>query len=166
MPENNPTPTTDAELAELKRLRSTAPSNKYLAALHNAFPGLLARLEAAERELEECPHCQNTGTAISSNASGDEYAMRCCCDAGVKRDKDRLVRELDVLMNGVEGAAKQAALCDIVAQFPRWLAARDAQQQREGAAEWLENAAREGGYYERSSEGMLEEAKQLREGGE
>jgi hypothetical protein len=38
-----------------------------------------------------------------------------------------------------------------------------AQQRREGAAEWLEKAAREGGYYERSSEGMLEEAKQLRE---
>ena len=36
----------------------------------------------------------------------------------------------------------------------------------ERSAEWLENAAREGGYYERSSEGMLEEAKQLREGGE
>lgn len=46
----------------------------------------------------------------------------------------------------------------------QWLAARDAQQRREGAAAWLENAVREGGYYERSSDGMLEEAKQLREG--
>jgi len=34
-------------------------------------------------------------------------------------DHNRLVRELDVLMNG-DGAAKQASLCDIVAQFPKW----------------------------------------------
>ena len=32
------------------------------------------------------------------------------------RDIDRLVRELDVALNGVEGAAKQASLCDIIAQ--------------------------------------------------
>lgn len=31
-------------------------------------------------------------------------------------DIDRLVRELDVLLNGEEGAAPQAKLCDIVAQ--------------------------------------------------
>lgn len=32
---------------------------------------------------------------------------------------DRLVRELDVLLNGEEGAAKQASLCDVVAQVRR-----------------------------------------------
>lgn len=32
------------------------------------------------------------------------------------KDHDRLVRELDVILNGVEGAAKQAVLCDIVHQ--------------------------------------------------
>ena len=32
-------------------------------------------------------------------------------------DVDRLVRELDVAWNGVDGAAPQAALCDIVAQI-------------------------------------------------
>lgn len=31
-------------------------------------------------------------------------------------DHDRLVRELDVLLNGEHGAAKQASLCDIVGQ--------------------------------------------------
>lgn len=36
--------------------------------------------------------------------------------AEAKDDVDRLVRELDVLLNGEEGAAKQASLCDIVGQ--------------------------------------------------
>lgn len=31
-------------------------------------------------------------------------------------DHDRLVRELDIALNGEHGAAKQASLCDIVAQ--------------------------------------------------
>ena len=34
----------------------------------------------------------------------------------VNEDKKRLVRELDVLLNG-DGAAKQASLCDIVSQL-------------------------------------------------
>lgn len=34
-----------------------------------------------------------------------------------KEDHGRLVRELDVLLNGVDGAAKQASLCDLVAQL-------------------------------------------------
>lgn len=37
----------------------------------------------------------------------------------VLADHRRLVRELDVLLNGEEGAAKQASLCDIVAQVQR-----------------------------------------------
>lgn len=36
--------------------------------------------------------------------------------AAVQMDHSRLVRELDVLLNGEAGAAKQASLCDIVAQ--------------------------------------------------
>lgn len=37
-------------------------------------------------------------------------------------DTQRLVRELDVALNGEDGAAKQASLCDIVAQVKdgRW----------------------------------------------
>jgi hypothetical protein len=33
------------------------------------------------------------------------------------KDKNRLVRELDIIINGEEGAAKQASLCDIVSQL-------------------------------------------------
>lgn len=36
--------------------------------------------------------------------------------SAVQMDHNRLVRELDVLLNGEAGAAKQASLCDIVAQ--------------------------------------------------
>ena len=36
--------------------------------------------------------------------------------AAVQMDHNRLVRELDVLLNGEAGAAQQASLCDIVAQ--------------------------------------------------
>lgn len=35
----------------------------------------------------------------------------------VQKDHHRLVRELDVLLNGVDGAAHQASLCDLVAQL-------------------------------------------------
>lgn len=35
----------------------------------------------------------------------------------VQKDHHRLVRELDVLLNGVDGAAPQASLCDLVAQL-------------------------------------------------
>ena len=92
------------------------------------------------------------------------------------RGRRELVRQLDVLMNGEHGAARQAALCDIVAQFPRWLAARDAQQRREGAAEALLEAANDRfgdglflpdrTHYTASevSEILTAEAKRLREG--
>jgi len=39
--------------------------------------------------------------------------------AEVLADHRRLVRELDVLLNGVDGAAKQASLVDLVAQVRR-----------------------------------------------
>ncbi|MFQ1711925.1 hypothetical protein ACK39D_05375 [Aeromonas veronii] len=35
----------------------------------------------------------------------------------MQNDHHRLVRELDVLLNGVDGAAPQASLCDLVAQL-------------------------------------------------
>lgn len=40
-------------------------------------------------------------------------------ESSIQTDHDRLVRELDVLLNGEAGAAEQASLCDIVAQV-RW----------------------------------------------
>lgn len=39
----------------------------------------------------------------------------------VRADHDRLVRVLDVLMNGPEGSAAQASLCDLVGQFRKQL---------------------------------------------
>lgn len=51
--------------------------------------------------------------------------------AAVLADRDRLVRELDVLLNG-ENAAKQASLCDLVAQVKQMAAmSQDAPQQAE-----------------------------------
>jgi hypothetical protein len=38
----------------------------------------------------------------------------------VLTDHRMLVRQLDVLMNGEEGAAAQASLCDIVVMLPAW----------------------------------------------
>ncbi|EOH4914280.1 hypothetical protein KUT41_30615 [Pseudomonas aeruginosa] len=47
--------------------------------------------------------------AQAEQATADDYEE-------VLADHRRLVRELDVLLNGEEGAAKQASLCDLVAQ--------------------------------------------------
>lgn len=38
----------------------------------------------------------------------------------VLTDHRRFAREIDVIMNGEEGAAKQASLCDLVAQIRDW----------------------------------------------
>lgn len=54
---------------------------------------LLAAAEAREAG-EQCPHCDNTGTAISSNQAGDEYTMRCCCEHGKNRDKQPTAAEV------------------------------------------------------------------------
>lgn len=56
----------------------------------------------------------------------------------VNADKNRLVRELDVMLNGEDGAAKQASLCDIVAQ----LAALRRQASAPLALEFVERDAR------------------------
>jgi len=97
----------------------------------------------------------------------------------------RFVPELIVALEAAETEADSEAghwieiirrldpenLCDVFdglgveENLRQWLAARDARLKNEGAAEWLENAAREGGYYERSSEGMMEEAAELRRKG-
>jgi hypothetical protein len=103
--------------------------------------------------------------------------------ATAERERDELRKENDFMRLRLAESDKACVYCDLPKAemgacahgFPGCaraddlfhcdeLTRRDAQQRREGAAEWLENAAREGGYYERSSEGMLEEAKQLREG--
>lgn len=77
----------------------------------------------------------------------------CSCHSEPKdkkelEDHDRLVRELDVLMNGEEGAAKQASLCDIVAQFPRWKVESEQQIRREVIDELYEFGNAPDGWYD------------------
>lgn len=44
----------------------------------------------------------------------------------VLEDKRRLARELDVIINGEDGAAKQASLCDLLSQVKTLVSERDA----------------------------------------
>ena len=116
----------------------------WIAASKNAFPAILEYVRELEGERddlrEESAYIQQQLEWIEEN--GDTYT------------KESL---LDFIRRTIHAI-------DHTAVIKEALATRDAKQRREGAAEWLENAAKEGGYYERSSEGMLEEAKQLREG--
>ena len=50
-------------------------------------------------------------------------------------DKRRLTREIDVAMHGVDGAAKQASLCDLIEPAKRLRSERDAAEARAQAAE-------------------------------
>lgn len=75
----------------------------------------------------------------------------------VQQDHDRLVRELDVLLNGEAGAAKQASLCDIVAQV-----AKDgvvAKTQLHKLAATMENVIMAGTSGSRGMRNFLAEAK-------
>lgn len=45
-----------------------------------------------------------------------------------KADQQRLVRQLDVAINGVDGAAPQASLCDIVAQVEHMARVQEGQR--------------------------------------
>lgn len=54
-------------------------------------PVLLAcarELEAENKRLRgeaPCPHCDDTGAAVASNAAGDEWTCLCCCEAGKRK---------------------------------------------------------------------------------
>lgn len=59
----------------------------------------------------------------------------------VHEDHKRLVRELDVIWNGEEGAAKQASLCDMVSQIAdEWPKERTAREAAERALTEMEKA--------------------------
>jgi len=54
-------------------------------------------------------------------------------------DKRRLTREIDVILNGVAGAAKQASLCDLMGQIKETVGQRDyVQQQCAGMRRFVE----------------------------
>lgn len=141
----NNTPITDAELAEVKRLYAAATPGEWrmfyggeplligvsgelvadmeyprdaeaVIALHNAFDPLLARLEAAERERDE-------RTTMAARA---QEALR-------------------YVMNGLPTNDAVWSAYGNADSARAWLAARDAQQRREGAIEALEDIARDSG---------------------
>jgi len=178
MPSN--TPIADAELAEVKRLVAAATGGKWcefagsltievdghvveeiaqftsynrgnngraIAALHNAFGPIIARLEAAEREQQRVHELANR-LLDANNGLIDT------------------IRKLD-----------PEALCDWHDSIggdeylQRWLAARDAQQRRDGAAEVWDQISKITAHvtdgFIRVSKGYAEEqAESLREGGE
>jgi hypothetical protein len=115
------------KLEELARMHSNRNASakqagQWAKSIGICFPAILAYV----RELE--------GVSIEAKKERDWYNE-------ASEGRRALVRELDVLMNGEKGAARQAALCDIVAHFPAWLAARDARMKRVGAAETWDRVA-------------------------
>lgn len=170
------TPITDAELADVKRLHAAATPGEWrmfyggeplligssgervadmeyprdaeaVTALRNAFGPLIARLEAAEREQQRVHELANR-LLDANNGLIDT------------------IRKLD-----------PEALCDWHDSIggdeylQRWLAARDAQQRREGAAEVWDQISKITAHvtdgFIRVSKGYAEEqAESLREGGE
>lgn len=132
---NNPIP--DAALAELDRLQhgttprpwlygkvwlDHVPNYMAVIALHNAYPALRKRLTDAEARLAEVER------EIEFLRSAGEAEVNFWVN---------VIRSLDMenLCDFFDGVGAKEEL-------QRWLAARDAQQRREGAAEWLENKAR------------------------
>lgn len=151
MPNNTPIP--DAELAELRRLHGEAQKTTWQAGaareIYAAFPALLARLEAAERDREE---------RLTMAARAQE-ALR-------------------YVMNGLPTTDAVWAAYGNADSARAWLAARDAQQRREGAVEAFnemrrqaEEVGQQSGLAEKmckifADECIEQAAKRLREGGE
>lgn len=71
-----------------------------------------ARSGQDETRMDADSSAKNEGDFGQPAASSADYEA-------VMADQRRLVRELDVLLNGEDGAAPQASLCDIVAQVQR-----------------------------------------------
>lgn len=84
----------------------------------------IRRLQASDKG--PCPHpamhgvqawkCDACGALAGDRSPDDETGASVADYEEVLADHRRLVRELDVLLNGERGAAKQASLCDIVSQ--------------------------------------------------
>lgn len=91
-----------------------------VAAMRRVFGGLTGKDKVAT---PKCETCGDAGYLEVPRTPGIDCPV--CTPApddakdDVLADHNRLVRELDVLLNGEAGAAKQASLCDIVAQV-RW----------------------------------------------
>ncbi|QZI68714.1 hypothetical protein K5F93_20235 [Pseudomonas protegens] len=100
----------------------SSTSDKYKATLKDARAMLATVAECVTNECEDCKEhaqlkCAAIDGVLNSHTEGQSSAANDRWYAA--EDVDRLVRELDVLINGEEGAAGQAKLCDIVAQVRR-----------------------------------------------
>jgi len=115
--------------------------------LHNAFPGLLARLREAEREREE----------LRERVATSERASKAAVIVAARAQEACRFMMSGLPLTGTVEAAYQCA-----ESAGKWLSARDVRQKKLGAAEWLENNA----MYPMSPEEMLEAAAQLRREGE
>lgn len=71
------------------------------------------------REAEQTAQKAMAKHRLFTAQSGERAGVAAADYEEVLADHRRLVRELDVLLNGEAGAAKQASLCDIVAQVQR-----------------------------------------------
>lgn len=66
----------------------------------------------------KCEMCDELdGILMSNSTTMNDLLQQIEGYKEYQRDQQRLVRELDVLINGVDGAAQQASLCDIVRQL-------------------------------------------------
>lgn len=65
----------------------------------------------------DCMRLSSSGRYVEYSAAMKSVSAARSELLAVIADHNRLVRELDVLLNGEQGAAKQASLCDIVAQL-------------------------------------------------
>ena len=148
---------TAEKIAELKRWLVIAqqPYNpRYKAAKRDAqamvtrfVPDLISALEAAQAERD----------ALQGESAYVTHQLEWVEQNGDTYTKSALMDFIRRTLNAINHTS----------EIKEAVAARDARLKNEGAAEWLENAAREGVYYERSSEGMLEDAAELRrKGGE
>ena len=160
---------TAEKIAELKRLWAAATPGEWVGELHDLHDGFIddkgyVRLETPVSEMVGYAKVQDVAFAAEiHNAFPDLISALEAAETEADSEAGHwieIIRRLD-----------PENLCDVFdglgveENLRQWLAARDARLKNEGAAEWLENAAREGGYYERSSEGMMEEAAELRRKG-
>lgn len=76
--------------------------------VHSSAESLLALIKD-QAPTQVAQDLAGAALAQAEQATADDYEE-------VLADHRRLVRELDVLLNGEEGAAKQASLCDLVGQ--------------------------------------------------
>ena len=92
-----------------------------------------ARVEALANELDQLFRQRHTMKDVECVLTKALQAERADYEE-VLADHRRLVRKLDVLMNGWH-AARQASLCDLVASFPQWREAELAMVWEEAAQE-------------------------------